>query len=520
MSAVTRELLLGSPTPARAGMLLRLGLAIVPPLALSMAYPKLDASALALVSLAPLFWSWSKSSWKRAFLDGWLSGTIFFFVMCFWMTNSLGDYIGEWKLLAGVLLAALEGLSFAGVGALTSLICQGEIGATPVFALPSAWLLVESVRTRGASGVPFGELGLVGAHTQWLLPVAAFGGVYAMSAIIALCNSALLGIVAGSRNGRIAGVVAIASIVVLVGAADLSRARVAVDPPSVRVAVAQGGISQREKWSPAVFEHTMAVYSDLTHRAAAQGARVIVWPETAITSNPLQNPSLLAYLERLASANDVWLIAGAIDRPQEDTLYNSVLEISPSGAFVKKYDKHILVPFAEYLPFEHALRGVPLFGEASHFSAGTGPALFDAAGVRFGPLVCYESAFAPYAREIANAGAGALIVVTDDAWFGDTSGPYQHAEMSIVDAVETGRWLVRGGDTGISEIIDPKGRVVESLGLDTSGVLAGEIGAPVDAPYVRWGIWWLLVIAGATLAWGLYPRRRIAHGWRSRRGYA
>jgi apolipoprotein N-acyltransferase len=247
----------------------------------------------------------------------------------------------------------------------------------------------------------------------------------------------------------------------------------------------------------------------------------VIWPETAITSNPLQDPSLLAYLERLAAANKVWLIAGAIDRPQEDTLYNSVLQMSPAGTFVKKYDKHILVPFAEYLPFEHALRGLPLFGEASHFSSGPGPALFDAAGARFGPLVCYESAFAPYARAIANAGADVLVIVTDDAWFGDTSGPYQHAEMSIVDAVETGRWVVRGGDTGISEIIDPKGRVVASLGLSESpGVLAGEVGKPVDAPYVRWGIWWLLVLAGATLAWGLYPRRRIAHGWRSRRGRA
>src|SRR5215472_10103286 len=195
--------------------------------------------------------------------------------------------------------------------------------------------------------------------------------------------------------------------------------------------------------------------------------------------------------------------------------------LSPAGTFIKKYDKHILVPFAEYLPFEHALRGLPLFGEASHFSSGPGPALFDAAGFSFGPLVCYESAFAPYAREIANAGADVLVIVTDDAWFGDTSGPYQHAEMSVVDAVETGRWVVRGGDTGISEIIDPKGRVVQSLGLsDTSGVLGGEVGKPIDAPYVRWGIWWLLVVAGATLAWGLYPRRRIAHGWRSRRGRA
>ena len=518
MSAVIRDRLGVSPSPEYPGTLVRLGIAVVSPLVLSLAFPKLDAGPLALVALAPLFWSWSKSSWKRAFFDGWLAGTIFFFVMCFWMTNSLGDYIGDWKLLAGLLLAALEGLSFAVVAALTSVVCRGVIGATAVFALPSAWLLVESLRTRGASGVPFGELGLVGAHERWLLPVAAFGGVYAMTAVVALCNAALLGIAVGTRRGRIAGAAALAALIVLVGGADLARARVVVRQPTVRVAIAQGGISQRVKWSPAVFEHTMAVYSDLTHRAAAQGASIVVWPETAITSFPLQDPSLLGYLERLAAANKVWLIAGTVDRPAEDTLYNTVIEIAPTGAFVKKYDKHILVPFAEYLPFEHALRGLPLFSEASHFSAGPGPALFDAAGVRFGPLVCYESAFAPYAREIANAGADALLIVTDDAWFGDTSGPYQHAEMSIVDAVQTGRWVVRAGDTGISEIIDPTGRIVQTLALGMSGVLAGSVGAPVDAPYVRWGAWWLLVPAVVVLAFGLYPRRRIAHGWRSRRG--
>lgn len=435
------------------------------------------------------------------------------------MTNSLGDYIGEWKLLAGLLLAAFEGLSFAIVASLTSIVCRGVIGAVAVFALPSAWLLVETLRTRGASGVPFGELGLVGAHTGWLLPIAAFGGVYAITAVVALCNAALLGVLAGTQRGRIAGAVAIAALVIAVVAADVARARVAVSSPTVHVAVAQGGISQREKWSPAVFEHTMAVYSDLTHRAAAQGASVVIWPETAITSFPLQDPSLLAYLERLASANKVWLLAGAVDRPQEDMLFNSVIEFAPSGSFVKKYDKHILVPFAEYLPFERALRGLPLFGEASHFSSGPGPELFTAAGTRFGPLVCYESAFAPYAREIANSGADALVVVTDDAWFGDTSGPFQHAEMSVVDAVETGRWVVRGGDTGISEIIDPKGRIVGSLGLsDTAGVLAGAVGPPLDAPYVRWGVWWLIAPAVLVLAFGLYPRRRIARGWRSRRG--
>lgn len=434
------------------------------------------------------------------------------------MTNSLGDYIGEWKLLAGLLLAGIEGLAFAVVAAVTSLGCRGEIGALSVFALPAAWLLAESVRTRGSLGVPFGELGLVGAHMPWLLPVAAFAGVYGITAIVALCNGALLGLVAGTQRARVASLCAFGAIIAILVSAGIARARVVIPAPAMKVAVAQGDISQRDKWSPAIFDHTLAVYSDLTRNAAKQGAKIVIWPETAITSYPLQDPSLLAYLQRLAIANNEYLFGGTIDRPSRNTLYNTVLAISPTGTLVGRYDKHILVPFAEYLPLDNYLRGLPLFGEASQFVPGPGPSLLRADGMRFGVLVCYESAFAPYARAIANAGADALVIVTDDAWFGETSGPYQHAEMAVIDAVETGRWVVRGGDTGISEFIDPKGDVVARLGLNEAGVLSGDIGPPVDAPYVRWGVWWLLVLAAGVVVWSFVPQRRIAYGWRSRRG--
>ena len=440
--------------------------------------------------------------------------------MFFWMTNSLGDFIGNWKFLAGLLLGGIEGLAFAAVALLTALVCRGTIGALAVFALPSAWLLVESVRTRGALGVPFGELGLAGAHIAWLLPVAAFGGAYGLSAVIALCNGAVAGIVAGTPRARIAGVAALGALAVLVAAADVSRARVAVPAPDLRVAIAQGGISQRDKWSPAVFEHTMTVYSDLTRAAAARGAKVVVWPETAVTSYPLQDPSLLAYLERLAAANGVWLLAGTVDRPQKQSLYNAVIELTPRGTLTGEYQKHILVPFAEYLPADQYLRGLPLFEEASQFVPGPGPTLLRAAGKRFGVLVCYESAFAPYAREIVNAGADAMVIVTDDAWFGHTSGPYQHAEMAIIDAVQTGRWVVRGADTGISEIIDPKGTIVDRLDLDRSGIVVADIGPGIDAPYVRWGFAWPLGGALVILIVALLPRPRNAGGWRSRRGRA
>ena len=498
----------------------RWAVSILSPLLLTTAFPKLNVGFVALFALVPLFWLWSKSSWKDAFRWGWLSGTIFFFVMFFWMTNSLGDYIGQWKLLAGVLLAGAEGLAFAAVAVLTSLACRTGVGVLAVFALPAAWFIVESVRTRGSLGVPFGEIGLAAAHMPWLLPVAAFGGAYGLSVLIALFNGALFGIVSGTPRARLAGVVTLCVWIAIVVAADVARARVAVPPPHLAVAIAQGNISQRDKWSPAIFDHTMAVYAGLTHDAKARGARVVVWPETAVTSYPLQEPSLLAYLERLASANDVWLLAGTIDRPQKLSLYNSVIELTPRGALDGEYEKHILVPFAEYLPLDRYLRGLPLFEEASQFVPGPGPKLLRAAGMRFGVLVCYESAFAPYAREIANAGADALIVVTDDAWFGHTSGPYQHADMAVIDAVQTGRWVVRGADTGISEVIDPKGTIVARLDLDNAGVVVADIGDHVNTPYLRWGVSWLVVLALLAIVAALLPRPQASGGWRSKRGRA
>lgn len=498
----------------------RWAITIGAPMVLTLAYPKAGLAPVAFFGLAPLFWLWSKSSWKDSVRLGWISGTIFFFILFFWMTNSLGDYIGNWKLLAGVLLAMIEALAFAATAALTSLACRGEFGGLAVVAAPAAWLLVESMRTRGSLGVPFGELGLTAARMGWLLPMAAFGGAYLLTAIIALVNGAIVGIVAGTPRGRRVGAVSLLALAVLVTAGDFARSRVVVPAPHTKVGIAQGNISQRDKWSPQIFEHTMTIYSDLTRKAALAGAKVVVWPETAITSYPLQDPALLAYLQRLASANGVWIVAGTVDRPDRRTLYNSVIDLSPSGRLIGRYDKHILVPFAEYLPLDRYLRGVPLLDEASQFVAGPGPTMLDAAGMRFGVLVCFESAFAPYAREIANAGADALIIVTDDAWFGDTSGPYQHADMAVVDAVETGRWVVRGGDTGISAIIDPKGGIGARLWLDTAGFVVGDIGPPIDTPYLHWGVLWLLVLALAALVAALFPGPGGSYGWRSRRGRA
>jgi len=469
--------------------------AIVCPVAAAAAFPKYNVWPLAFVAFAPLFWLWSTSSWKAAL--GWcvLSCTIFFLIVDKWMIFSLGDEIGNARFVAIGLLSFIESL-FAALGAIAmSLLARGRFSAPMVFAAPAAWLIAESIRTNGEASMPFAQLGAIAPHVSFLLPMAAYAGIYGLTAIIALCNGAVAGLVFGDRRTRVTGAAALGLLVVAVAIGTQVRTTVKLPPATTRVAIVQGNISQRVKWSPARFAETMSTYGSLTRRAAATGARIVVWPETAITDFPLEKPEIFSQLQAIVREQHIWLLAGTVDSPARGETYNIVMTMDPLGQLGDVYRKHILVPFAEYLPLDWLFRRFPGFDQASTFTHGPGAQLLRVEDNRFGPLICFESAYSSYARQTVLLGATSLLIITDDAWFGNTSGPVIHADLAAIDAVETGRWVVRGADTGISQFIDPRGRLISQLPLDTRGVLVANIGAPIDTPYVRFGAAWLEVLA-------------------------
>jgi len=215
----------------------------------------------------------------------------------------------------------------------------------------------------------------------------------------------------------------------------------------------------------------------------------------------------LAALQALTRSQNVWLVAGTVSSPQRGFLYNVIMTLDPRGNVGGVYLKHVLVPFAEFLPFESLFRALPGFNKASAFRPGPGAQVLEVDGQRFGPLICFESAYASYARATVRLGTSALLIVTDDAWFGPTSGPVIHADLAAIDAVATGSWVVRGADTGISQIIDPKGRVVATLPLEAQGTLVADIGPPIDTPYVRFGAVWLFAVAALALVPAMLRRR-------------
>jgi apolipoprotein N-acyltransferase len=212
----------------------------------------------------------------------------------------------------------------------------------------------------------------------------------------------------------------------------------------------------------------------------------VVWPETVITTFLNGAPQLQARFAALARSLDTTLIVGSDERSARG-IYNALYFFSPERPLPDVYEKRRLVPFAEYLPGRALLGALPYADLISDFAVGTENAVFTAGGMQTAPLVCWESGFAGLAQTQIRAGAQLLVISTDDAWFGRTGGPYQHAQLAQLRAVETGRWVVRAASTGISGIIAPDGRYITRSGIDTEAVIAGAVGLPQPTVFSRIG---------------------------------
>jgi apolipoprotein N-acyltransferase len=395
-------------------------------------------------------------------------------------------------------------------------------GAPRVLALAVAIGLAEWLRGHVLTGFPWNGLGTAFAAGEALMQSAALLGAYGLAPVtvaIFAAPAAFLG-PAGTRRGAVAlGVAAAACLAGLFLWGHQRLAAVtAAEVPGIALRIVQPAIDQSEKWVPA---NRWLIFDTLLGLTGAPPpppgvTRLVVWPESSVPflleRSPLALQSVAAELPPRG-----WLIAGAGRAGEGATtpdaqppIYNSVLAIDETGATRAHYDKVKLVPFGEFLPFQDLLARVGIMPVAylpGGFAAGTTRSAVAIGGAvpPFVPLICYEAIFP---GEVLGGGdrPAWILNVTNDAWFGDTPGPYQHLRQARLRAVEEGLPLVRAANTGISAVIDPYGRVLSSLPLGTRGVL--EAGLPVAAPpppYARTGdLPFLLasVIVAAALAGG------------------
>jgi apolipoprotein N-acyltransferase len=287
--------------------------------------------------------------------------------------------------------------------------------------------------------------------------------------------------------------------------------KLAAASPKIKVAVVQGNIKQGEKWDPKMVLATLERYAALSRKVA--GARLIVWPETAAPFFFQRTPDLSAHVENLARETRAFLLFGAPaweTTPQGEQYFNRAFLLSPQGQVVGKYDKSHLVPYGEYVPLQRLFffisKMVQSIGELTEGPVG---GVVNLPEGPVGPLICYESIFPYLSRAQMQNGAGLLVNLTNDAWYGTTSAPYQSLAIAVVRAVESRVCMARAANTGISAFIGGDGRILWQSGLFVPDAQMMELPwLPGGSPYTQYGdvfAWTCTTLTGLIL---IFTRRR------------
>ena len=463
---------------------------------------------LAPLSLAALLVAWCGGSTRRAVWRGWLFGLAAFGAGVSWIVSSFqfSNIALPIALVLTVGFVAFLALYPALVGyASARLAVALPLPVRLLAVLPALWIVGEWLRGWLLTGFTWLQLGysqVDGPLAGWL-PV---GGVYGAGLAVAVVAGGLAWTVLapGPRPaGALAAVLLAASLVAQVGNRDWTQPA----GPPLEVALVQGNVPQDQKWRPEMRAPTLERYMQLT--APHLGADLLVWPETAVPGQEAMMQPFIQELGRVAARAGSSVLFGIPEYSGTPfRAYNTVLMVGAHGG---RYRKRHLVPFGEYLPLDTVLRpitralGIPV----SNFSPGAAvqPPL-QVAGHRVAMFVCYEIAFG---NEVAAAlpAATLLATVSNDAWFGDSIGPHQHLQMARARALETGRELVRATNTGITALVDARGRVGARLEQFSAASLHGQVTPRAGAtPYVRWGDLPALVLCALLLAPCLAARRR------------
>jgi len=393
------------------------------------------------------------------------------------------------------LYVALFTAAFA--AALAAVRRRGIGGAWTAAAL---WTATDHARSFLLTGFPWATLGYAQHQNTALLGLAPWTGVYGLSFASVLGGASVAELVLARRHGRAWPRAALAGLAA-VGGLHLVGA-VSPDPspgagaPVVRVAALQGNIDQGAKWSREWADRTLDLYEDLARRAAARGARVIVWPETAAPGALAADPRMRERIEAIAVETDAAQVVGSVGIERDERsggyhYYDSAFLLSSDGAIETRYDKSHLVPFGEYVPLRDLLgrfvsavaRGIA----SADVTAGAGPVALDLPGilvpgghgspafVKAGVPICYELLFPDLVRRFVNDGAQILLAITNDAWYGRTGAPYQFLAITALRSAETGAWTVRAANTGVSAVIDGRGRVRQQTRIFERDLLVADV---------------------------------------------
>jgi len=477
-------------------------------LLLTASFPVIGKGAVAWFALVPLLVALRNLSAFNGFRIGFLTGIVHYLTLLYWFVPFLNLY-GPFPVVIcmGILLLLSSYLAIY-IGLFSMAITYiGMSGTSLLFTVPALWVSLEFIRSLIFSGFPWELLG----HTQYnalhIIQISDIMGVYGISFLILLSNGLLFllyqHVTKQGLQGWKTGNKQILACALMVGGTigvvwcygawripmmekRISRA------PHKSITIVQGNIDQTKKWDPAYQISTIEKYLGLSKTEPINRPDLIVWPETAMPFYFANHvPLTKMVVDGIQSGKtDVLLGSPAYTREAEQIqYYNRAFLVRSDGIITDDYDKTHLVPFGEYVPLK---RWLPFLGKmvehVGDFSSGSVGDTLDWGGHKIGALICYELIFPSLSRVAVQNGAELLINITNDAWYGKTSAPYQHFSMAVFRTIETRRALVRSANTGISGFIDPIGRIVSKTPLFEDAVIGENIPfMSGQTPYVRFG---------------------------------
>ncbi len=462
-------------------------------LLLAAAFPRPDLYLFAWIGLVPLLLVMR----QRPFASGFACGCTFFGAVLYWLNIVMTTYGGLnlfFSLLAYLFLIVYLALYFALASWLTCRLEQ-EFKVPCLLTLPILWVALEYLRGLLLTGFPWALLGYSQQNFSLAIQSADVTGVYGVSLLLVAVNCMLAWIIQQPRS-RWAWVGVAGTLLISISHFGYGAWRESqpldVRKDQLQVALIQGNIAQAVKWDPQYRQATIDKYLQLSHQAAAANPELLIWPEAA-TPFYLQDQSpLTEQVRQLPRQQGRYLLAGSPAYQQvaegQYSYYNSAYLFSPQGEQLGRSDKIHLVPFGEYVPLGKLLSFInKLVVGVGDFAPGeVNPLPLN--GHSLGVLICYEVIFPELARNYVRHGSSLLVNLTNDAWFGRSSAPFQHLAMARFRAIENRVWLARAANTGISALVSPSGEVTVASPLFEELQLTGRVGLGSEATfYTRFG---------------------------------
>jgi apolipoprotein N-acyltransferase len=459
-------------------------LAVLSGVLLFLSFPKYGSAWLAWIAFVPLFFALRKTaSIAQGFLLGFITGIVSYIGIIYWIAFVVINY-GYLPLYLGIILMLLLACYLS---IYIALFAGGIVyfrGKVALFiAAPVLWVCFEYCKSFFLTGFPWENLGYSQYLNSYLIQFADIAGVFGLSFLIVIVNAAIFEII--NKRSKREYVLAVAVFMILSGVYIYGFCRldqvnkVMQNAQGMEVSLIQGNIDQSIKWNENYQRETLNIYERLSVINSPANGSLIVWPETAAPFRFQDINNLHDQITNLSLATKSWLLFGSVSSLQKrdsNDYFNSAYLLSPFGEIKGKYDKVHLVPYGEYVPLRNLFPFVnKLAAGIGDFGTGAGYYPLSLGDKKIGILICYEAILPFAARMYKKRSANLLVSITNDAWFGTTSAPFQHFSMTIFRAVETRLYLVRAANTGISGIIDPTGKTVAKTNIFQEDALKGYI---------------------------------------------